>query len=85
MNLPDRSSLNLEGFQHGDFAKKLSSRSYSLFFVSHCQMDGLLQLSVLTPAFSESDDHINPRFVPSMTITYEQLERVMVLKRTKGC
>ena len=35
MNLPDRSLLNSEGFELGDFAKKLSFPSYSSFFVSH--------------------------------------------------
>ena len=39
-------------------------------------MGGHLQLSVLTPAFSESNDHylkyINLRFVHSTTITYQQ-------------
>ena len=32
LNLPARSSLNYKGFQHADFAKKLSFPSYSLFF-----------------------------------------------------
>ena len=57
MNLPDRSSLNLEGSQLGNFVKQFSFPSYSLFLVSYCQTGGHLQLSVLTSVFSESDDH----------------------------
>ena len=46
-----------EGFQLGDFVKRLSFLTYSLFLALHCQTSGHLQLSVLLPAFSESDDH----------------------------
>ena len=51
-------------------------------------MGGHLQLSGLTPVFTEPDDHylkyVNLQFVHSTTTTYEQLEVVMVVRRTRG-
>ena len=41
------SLLYSKGFQLVAFAKTLSFPNYSLFLVSHCQMGGHLQLSVL--------------------------------------
>ena len=57
MNVPNRSSLNLKVLIKLAISLQSSLPSYSLFLVLHCHTDGHLQLSVLTPVFSESDDH----------------------------